>query len=260
MLSSLDLRDIARRAASAGAGYLRQVAPPAPETWEAKSARDWVTEVDRRAEERIREVLEREAPGSTVVGEELSPEMVGSGLVWIVDPLDGTTNFLHRFPVYGVSIAAQLDGALVAGVVHDVTRGLVHHAAAGAGAWTGDERLRVSEVREPAHALIGTGFPFKHLGHADRYLGQMRKVIERTSGVRRAGSAALDLAWVAAGAFEAFWELQLAPWDIAAGIVLVREAGGVVTDLEGRTIGAEHTAVCAGSPWMHEWMMGVLKG
>ncbi|HET7041402.1 MAG TPA: inositol monophosphatase family protein [Gemmatimonadales bacterium] len=260
MLSSLDLRDIAKRAAAAGAALLQSVEPPAAAGWQAKGARDWVTDIDRGAEERIREVLVREAPGSTVVGEELSPEMATGGLVWIVDPLDGTTNFLHRFPVYGVSIAAQLDGALVAGVVHDVTRGLVHHAAAGAGAWTGDERIRVSEVREPAHALIGTGFPFKHLDHADRYLAQMRRVIEETSGVRRAGSAALDLAWVAAGAFEAFWELQLAPWDIAAGIVLVREAGGVVTDLEGRTIGAEHTAVCAGNPWMHEWMLGVLKG
>ena len=258
MLSSLDLRDIARRAASAGAGYLRTIPPPHPDAWEAKAQRDWVTEVDRRAEERIREVLEREAPGSRVVGEELSPELLADGLVWIVDPLDGTTNFLHRFPVYGVSIAAQFDGALVAGVVHDVTRGLVHHAAAGAGAWVGDERIRVSEVQDPAHALIGTGFPFKHLDQADRYLAQMRKVIERTSGVRRAGSAALDLAWVASGAFEAVWELQLAPWDIAAGIVLVREAGGIVTDLEGRTVGAEHTGVVAGSPGMHEWLLETL--
>lgn len=259
MLSSLDLRDIARHAAAAGAAYLRQVGPPDPGAWESKSPRDFVTEVDRRTEERIREVLEKEAPGSRVVGEELAPEMVTGGLVWIVDPLDGTTNFLHRFPAYGVSIAAQLDGALVAGVVHDVPRGLVHHAAAGHGAWVGEERIRVSEVRDPTHALIGTGFPFKHLGHADRYLKQMRDVIERTAGVRRAGSAALDLAWVASGRFEGFWELELAPWDIAAGIVLVREAGGIVTDLEGRTVGAEHTAICAGSPWMHEWMLGVLK-
>ena len=260
MLSSLDLRDIARRAAAAGAGYLRTVEPPSPAEWEAKGTRDWVTAVDRRTEERIREVLAHEAPGSAVLGEELSPDLVASGLVWIVDPLDGTTNFLHRFPVYGVSIAAQLDGALVAGVVHDVTRGLVHHAAAGEGAWRGDERIRVSEVGDPAHALIGTGFPFKHLDHADRYLSQMRKVIERTSGVRRAGSAALDLAWVATGAFEAFWELELAPWDIAAGIVLVREAGGVVTDPAGRTIGAEHTAVVAGSPRMHQWLLETLQG
>ncbi len=260
MLSSLDLRDIARRAAGAAAAFLRQAAPPAAAAWEAKGPHDWVTSVDREAEERIRDVLLREAPGSRVVGEELGPERVTGGLVWIVDPLDGTTNFLHRFPVYGVSIAAELDGVLVAGVVHDVSRGAVHHGALGAGAWTGETPIRVSELKEPGQALIGTGFPFKQLDRADHYLGQMRRVLGRTSGIRRAGSAALDLAWVASGAFDGFWELELAPWDIAAGIVLVRAAGGVVTDCEGVAIGAEQTAVVAGNPWMHEWLLGALRG
>ena len=255
MLSSLDLRDIARRAASAAATFLRSVEPPPPGAWEAKSPHDWVTSVDREAEERIREMLLREAPGSKVLGEELGGNAGGGGLVWIVDPLDGTTNFLHRFPVYGVSIAAQLDGILVAGVVHDVPRGAVHHAALGVGAWTGETPIRVSELKVPGQALIGTGFPFKHLDSAEQYLGQMRRVIENTSGIRRAGSAALDLAWVAGGAFDAFWELELAPWDIAAGLVLVRAAGGVVTDFAGRPIGAEQTAVVAGNPWMHEWLL-----
>jgi len=259
MLSSLDLSHIARRAAAVGASYLSQTAVPAPGSWVSKSPRDWVTEVDRNTEERIREVLAREAPGSQVVGEELGPEMAHDGLVWIVDPLDGTTNFLHRFPVYGVSIAAQLDGELVAGVVHDVTRGLVHHAAKGAGAWTNETRVKVSELREPAPALIGTGFPFKHLDKADRYLAQMRRVIGATSGVRRAGSAALDLAWVATGAFDGFWELELAPWDIAAGIVLIREAGGVVTDPEGHPARAAHTALVAGNPWIHEWLLNTVN-
>jgi myo-inositol-1(or 4)-monophosphatase len=258
MLSSLDLRDIARRAAAAGARFLRRAEPPAAGSWEAKSPHDWVTSVDREAEERIREVLEREAPGSRVVGEELGPELVEGGLVWIVDPLDGTTNFLHRFPVYGVSIAAQLDGVLVAGVVHDVPRGAEHHAALGVGAWSGEVPLRVSSLKDPGRALIGTGFPFKHLDRADRYLEQMRRVIGRTSGIRRAGSAALDLAWVAGGAFDGFWELELAPWDIAAGIVLVRAAGGVATDFEGKAIGAQHTGVVAGNPWMHEWLLTTL--
>ena len=259
MLSSLDLRDIARRAASAAASFLRSVEPPPPAAWEAKSPHDWVTSVDREAEERIREMLLREAPGSRVVGEELGGENGADGLVWIVDPLDGTTNFLHRFPVYGVSIAAQLDGVLVAGVVHDVPRGAVHHAALGVGAWSGETPIRVSDVKEPGQALIGTGFPFKHLDRAEQYLGQMRRVIGSTSGIRRAGSAALDLAWTASGAFDAFWELELAPWDIAAGLVLVRAAGGVVTDLTGRPIGAEQTAVVAGNPWMHEWLLDQVR-
>jgi myo-inositol-1(or 4)-monophosphatase len=260
MLSSLDLSRIARRAAAVGAAYLAETPAPAPGSWVSKSPRDWVTEVDRNTEERIREVLAREAPGSEVVGEELGPEMTHDGLVWIVDPLDGTTNFLHQFPVYGVSIAAQLDGELVAGVVHDVTRGLVHHAAKGAGAFTNESRIRVSELREPAPALIGTGFPFKHLDQADAYLAQMRRVIGATSGVRRAGSAALDLAWVAQGAFDGFWELELAPWDIAAGIVLIREAGGVVTDPEGLPARAAHTALVAGNPWIHEWLLETVRG
>lgn len=258
MLSSLDLSRIARAAAAAAAEYLTRTPAPAAGGWESKSPRDWVTEVDRNAEELVREVLLREAPGSRVVGEELGPELVTGGLVWIVDPLDGTTNYLHRFPVYGVSIAAQLDGELVAGVVHDVTRGLVHHAAVGAGAWTGERPLAVSTLRDPAPALIGTGIPFKEMAQADIHLAQVRKVVAATSGVRRAGSSALDLSWVAAGAFDAFWELQLAPWDIAAGIVLVREAGGVVTDIKGRQIGAAHTSVVAGNPWMHEWLLGIL--
>jgi myo-inositol-1(or 4)-monophosphatase len=259
MLSSLDLRDIARRAASAAASFLRTVEAPPPGAWEAKSPHDWVTSIDREAEERIREMLLREAPGSAVLGEELGGNASGGGMVWSVDPLDGTTNFLHRFPVYGVSIAAQLDGVLVAGVVHDVPRGAVHHAALGVGAWSGETPIRVSELKVPGQALIGTGFPFKHLDRAERYLEQMRRVIGRTSGIRRAGSAALDLAWVAGGAFDGFWELELAPWDIAAGIVLVRAAGGIVTDFEGNAIGARHTGVVAGNPWMHEWLLETLK-
>ncbi|HWA39983.1 MAG TPA: inositol monophosphatase family protein [Gemmatimonadales bacterium] len=260
MLSHLDLRDIARRAARAGADFLRRTPRPGAAAWESKGPQDWVTTVDREAEEIIRGVLEREAPGGRVVGEELGPEMVSGGLVWVVDPLDGTTNFLHGFPAYAVSIGAQLDGELVAGVVHDVERDLVHHGAVGAGAWTGDHSIRVSSLREPNQALIGTGFPFKNADRMAEYLGQMQRLIGRTSGLRRPGSAALDLAWVAQGAFDAFWELELAPWDIAAGIVLVRAAGGRVTDLTGRDIGAEHTSVCAGNPWMHEWLLKTVNG
>ncbi|HVX89702.1 MAG TPA: inositol monophosphatase family protein [Gemmatimonadales bacterium] len=260
MLSHLDLRDIARRAAKAGADFLRATPRPDAARWEAKGPQDWVTTVDREAEERIRAMLEREAPGSRVVGEELGPEMVSGGLVWVVDPLDGTTNFLHGFPAFGVSIGAQLDGQLVAGVIHDVPRDIVYHGAIGHGAWANDAPIAVSPLREPAQALIGTGFPFKNADRAEEYLAQMQRLMGRTSGMRRPGSAALDLAWVAQGAFDAFWELELAPWDISAGIVLVRAAGGKVTDLSGRDIGAEHTSVCAGNPWLHEWVLRTLHG
>lgn len=260
MLSHLDLRDIARRAAGAAASFLRRTPRPPAGAWEAKGPQDWVTTVDREAEGIIRGILEREAPGSRVVGEELGPEMVSGGLVWVVDPLDGTTNFLHGFPGYAVSIGAQVDGELVAGVIHDVPRDLVHHGAIGHGAWTGEAPIRVSDLRVPQQALIGTGFPFKNADRMDEYLAQMKRLIGKTSGLRRPGSAALDLAWVAAGAFDAFWELELAPWDVSAGIVLIRAAGGVVTNLTGRPIGAEHTSVVAGNPWMHEWLLGALGG
>ena len=219
-----------------------------------------MTEVDRGAESLIREVLQRGAPGSTVVGEELNPAAIGSGLVWIVDPLDGTTNFLHGYPQYSVSIAAALDGVLEAAVILDVPRECVYGALRGRGAWLGDTRLRVSGITDPAHALLGTGYPFKQLGELDRYLEQFRRILPMTSGVRRAGSAALDLADVAAGRLDGFWELVLAPWDVAAGILLVREAGGVVTDLSGREAGLLHGPIVAGNPAIHRWLLETVNG
>ena len=255
MLSYQHLVDVAKGAAAAAARFLAATSPPGPADWEAKSPRDFVTGVDRRAEEIIREALLAAEPGSRVLGEELSPEAALGGLVWVVDPLDGTTNFLHRFPAWGVSIGIAVDGELVGGVVHDVPRNVVSHASKGAGAWQEGRRLSVSAIHDPAAALIGTGFPFKDMDVADRYLRQFRRVMAATSGIRRPGSAALDLVSVASGAFDGFWELKLAPWDVSAGIVLVREAGGVVTDFEGRDVGVAHSAIVAGNPRIHEWLL-----
>jgi myo-inositol-1(or 4)-monophosphatase len=175
--------------------------------------------------------------------------------VWVVDPLDGTANFLHGYPQYAVSIAAARDGVLEAGVVVDVTRECCYGAVRGQGAWCAGTRLRVSDLTDPGRALIGTGFPFKRLERLDEYLDQFRRLLPLTSGIRRAGAAALDLADVALGRLDGFWELVLAPWDIAAGMLLVREAGGIVTDLSGRDIGVEHTAVVAGNPAIHRWLL-----
>jgi myo-inositol-1(or 4)-monophosphatase len=211
--------------------------------------------VDRTAERIILEVLQEGEPGSRVVGEELAPELVTEGLVWIVDPLDGTTNFLHGFPSYAVSIAASLDGKLLAGVVVDVPRRMTYWGADGAGAWLGDQRLRVSTIEDPAFALIGTGFPFRDTSHLEEYQRQFALVARGTSGIRRPGAAALDLVDVAAGRFEGFWEQRLSAWDIAAGALLIREAGGLVTDLEGRQVGIEHTSVVAGNPAIHAWLI-----
>ena len=258
-MSALDLLHLAKLAADRAGGYLRGVERPAdPGGWTAKGGRDFVTEVDRTAERLIADVLLAAEPGSRIVGEELSPDVVRDGLVWIVDPLDGTTNFLHGFPSYAVSVAAAVDGELQAAVVLQVPRQECYSAARGVGAWQGDRRLSVSSIAEPAFALIGTGFPFKDTSSLGEYLSQFARVAAQTSGIRRPGSAALDLADVAAGRFDGFWEQRLSAWDLAAGALLVREAGGVVTDFSGRAIGAEHTAVVAGNPAIHAWLLEIV--
>ena len=259
-MSALDLLHLARGAAERAADYLRSVERPTdPRRWTLKGSRDFVTEVDRRAERIVSEHLLAAEPSSRVVGEELSPGLATDGLVWIVDPLDGTTNFLHDFPVYAVSIAAAVDGQLQAAVVLHVPRQETYTAALGAGTWLGERRLSVSAIDEPGFALIGTGFPFKDPAQLEPYQAQFARVAAQASGIRRPGSAALDLADVAAGRSDAFWEQSLSAWDIAAGTLLVREAGGVVTDLAGRDVGVEHTSVVAGNPAMHEWLLKTLR-
>ena len=255
-----DLVNYAQRAATRAAALVRGSPAPHHGTWTEKTQHDFVTGVDRQAEAIIADVLLAAVPGSAVVGEELTPgARPVADVVWIVDPLDGTTNFLHGYPQYAVSIAAVADGAIAAGVVHDVVRGAVFSAARGAGARRNGEPIRVSAVVHPPRALVGTGYPFKRLDLLDRYLPQFAAVVRATSGVRRAGSAALDLADVAAGRFDAFWELSLAPWDVAAGVLLVREAGGIVTTLEGDSDVLQHGSIVAGNPAMHQWLIELLR-
>jgi myo-inositol-1(or 4)-monophosphatase len=256
----LDLVDVAATAAARAAAYLRRTRPPAARAWAEKAQHDFVTDVDRHAEELLGETLLRLEPGSTVLGEELTPDAARSGrIVWIVDPLDGTTNFLHGYPQYAVSIGALVDGALGVGVVHDVPRDLVYRAATGQGAWCGEAPLHVSVITDPGRALVGTGFPYKHPSELDRYLQQLGAVLQASGGVRRAGSASLDLADVSAGRLDAFWELSLAPWDVAAGVVLLREAGGAVTTLAGNADVLHHGSIVAGNPRLHGWLMELLR-
>jgi myo-inositol-1(or 4)-monophosphatase len=259
MVSALDLLHRATGAAQAAAAYLRGVERPAnPGNWTLKGRRDFVTEVDRNAERVIADTLLAGKPSGRMVGEELSPDIVTDGLVWIVDPLDGTTNFLHGYPSYAVSIAAAVDGVLEAGVVLNVPHKETYTASRGGGAWRDERRLTVSRIDDPEFALVGTGFPFKDVSHLQDYQRQFARVAAATSGIRRAGSAALDLADVAAGRFDGFWEQRLSAWDIAAGTLLIREAGGVITDFSGRDVGIEHTGVVAGNPVMHDWLLAIL--
>ncbi len=229
-------------------------------TWEEKSATDFVSRVDLGAEQIIRDVFAREAPAIRIVGEELSADgATDVGLVAIVDPLDGTTNFLHGFPNYGVSICVALDGEPQAAVMFDVARGGLYHAVAGGGAFVDDTPLRVSVIDSPARALIGTGFPFKDVSSADRYVQQMRHLMPLVSGMRRAGAAALDLCDVARGRFDAFWELHLNAWDLAAGVLIIREAGGRVTDLDGNDARMLGGPIVASNGVLHDWLLEQLR-
>ena len=258
-----DLVKLAERAALRAADYVRSAVRPAVHTWTEKSQHDFVTEVDRAAEGLIAEVIMLAEPDSVIVGEELSPKRMARGeLVWIVDPLDGTTNFLHGYPQYAVSIACLVEGKLAAGVIHDVCRKRTYRAIRGGGAFEEDARLGVSAVTDPRHALIGTGFPFKALNLLHIYLSQFAAVSGAASGIRRAGAAALDLADVAAGRLDGFWELQLASWDIAAGTLLIREAGGIVTRPDGaaEVLSTQgNGSIVAGNAAMHRWLIDLLR-
>ncbi|MGH7584498.1 MAG: inositol monophosphatase family protein [Gemmatimonadales bacterium] len=247
------LARVAERAAATAAAFLRGARRPDASEWTTKRPQDFVTAIDRGSEERIRDDLLRAFPDARILGEELSPDAADwRGLVWVVDPLDGTTNYLHGYPWWSVSIAAVVDGEITAGTVWHVYTSRRYSAWRGGGAWSGPERLAVSTIADPALALIGTGFPFKTPEDLAAYLPQLDRVARAAAGVRRAGSAALDLAAVACGQFDGFWELTLAPWDKAAGIILIREAGGVITELDGTPAKARHGGVVAGNPRMHE--------
>ncbi len=196
---------------------------------------DYVTEVDRASERAIRTYFERETPDIPMLGEE-GGGSTGSGRYWLVDPLDGTTNFVHGFPAVAVSVALVQDGRPVAGSVHAPFLGLTYTAERGAGAWSigpdGPTRLLVSD-RPPDRAVVATGFPFRRKELLPRYLRMFGAALHTFEDLRRPGAAALDLAWTAAGVFDGFFELALAPWDVAAGGLLIEEAGGTVTDWTG---------------------------
>lgn len=199
-----------------------------------KGPGDFVSTADIKAEKTLRAELGKARPGFSFLMEESgSTEGQDEHHRWIVDPLDGTTNFLHGIPHFAISIALERDGEIVAGVVYEPLRDEMFWTEKGAGAYVNDRRLRVSGRRNLSDAVIGTGIPFRERGDHALYLDTLNVVMATTSGVRRFGAAALDLAYVAAGRLDGFWEFGLSPWDIAAGILLVREAGGYVTDFAG---------------------------
>lgn len=212
-----------------------------------KAANDFVTEVDREAEMAIIRTLREAYPAHSILAEE-SGASGSSEYQWIIDPLDGTTNFLHGFPQYAVSIALAQKGVITQAVVYDPERNDLYTATKGRGAYLNETRIRVSKRQHLQGALIGTGFPYRQLEHIDAYFGMMRDIIKNTAGLRRPGSAALDLASVAAGRFDGFWELGLSRWDIAAGALLITEAGGMVGNLQGNEGYMDSGNIVAGNP------------
>jgi myo-inositol-1(or 4)-monophosphatase len=225
-----------------------------------KGPGEFVTNADLKAEKILRAELAKARPGYGFLLEE-GGAVRGSDEHhrWIIDPLDGTTNFLHGIPQWAISIALERDGEIVAGLVYEPLRDEAFWAEKGVGAYVNDRRLRVSARRQLGDAVIGTGIPFRERGDHPVYLKTLAAVMAATSGVRRPGSAALDLAYVAAGRFEGFWEFALQPWDIAAGILLVREAGGYVTDVEGGHDVLKSGNVLAANDQLHAPLAKLLK-
>jgi myo-inositol-1(or 4)-monophosphatase len=223
----------------------------------SKGRNDFVTEVDRVAEQEIIATIRRHHPHHAFLAEE-SGRSGENETLWIIDPLDGTTNFLHGFPVFAVSIACQIKGRLEHAVVYDPMRGELFTASRGAGAHVDNHRMRVSKARTLEGALIATGFPYRaNTRYLDAYLGMLRAVALEVAGVRRPGSAALDLAYVAAGRVDAFWEIGLSPWDTAAGTLLIQEAGGRIGTLTGAEY-AQQGHIVAGTPKVYTALLELL--
>ena len=220
---------------------------------ERKAAFDYVTSVDHECERLIVSRIRKHYPDHAIMAEEKSSieEKLGDGITWIIDPLDGTTNFIHRFPFVAISAAVAFEGAVVLGIVYDVVRKELFEAVLGKGAKVNDQPIRISQAKSVSQSLLATGFPFRDRHLLRPYLRTFEKLFLQVSGIRRSGSAALDLAYVAAGRVDGFWEIGLKPWDIAAGMVLINEAGGIVTDFWGKEDVLTTGHIVAGSRIIH---------
>jgi len=226
----------------------------------AKRVNDFVTQIDRAAEEAVIDVVHRSYPDHAILAEESgATKGAAAEYCWIIDPLDGTTNFIHGFPQYCVSIAVQHAGKPAHAVVYDPTKNELFTASRGRGAFLNERRIRVSRCRRLEDALVGTGFPFRELGRLDPYMKQLGRMMGSCAGVRRAGAAALDLAYVAAARLDAFWEMGLSPWDMAAGALLIQEAGGLVGDFSGDAGYLQSGDIAAGTPKVFPQLLQALQ-
>lgn len=261
MTRSALLNVMTQAATKAGRGLIRDFGEVEQLQVSVKGPGDFVSAADHKAEETIRRELERARPGYGFLLEE-SGVIEGSDKThrFIVDPLDGTTNFLHGMPLFAISIALERENELVAGVIHNPILNETYVAERGKGAFVNDRRLRVAKRRKLSDCILTCGIPHHGRGNPRTFFADMARVIPEVAGIRRTGSAALDLAWVAAGRFDGFWERGLSPWDTAAGIVLVREAGGMVSDLEGGSRMFSRGDILAANPEIHNELVRTIPG
>lgn len=226
---------------------------------EAKQHHDFVTEIDKRSEESIIRSIQRAFPDHAILAEESGQGQSSSACRWIIDPLDGTTNFIHGVPMFAVSIALEVEGELKVGVVYEPVRRELFTAEKGKGAFLNNRRITVSTTAERSRCLLATGFPFRNYELLDDYLSIFKSFMVQTSGIRRPGSAALDLCYLACGRFDGFWELNLKPWDIAAGALIIKEAGGRITDFAGGHHFLNKGNVIGSNASIHSWMLETVK-
>lgn len=225
---------------------------------QSKDFNDFVSDIDHAAEQAIIDTLKYAYPEHGFLGEESGKSNADAENIWIIDPLDGTTNYLHNFPVYCVSIALQQKGVLTQAVIYDPVRNDLFTATKGRGAFLNDKRIRVANRSKLQASLIATGFPFRDFTHLDTYLAMLKDMIKNTTGIRRPGSAALDLAHMAAGYTDGFFEIGLSSWDVAAGGLIVQEAGGMVGDFEGNESWLYTGNIVAANPKIFAQMLQLL--
>ena len=224
-----------------------------------KARNDWVSTADRESEAAIVEAILVACPGDAILGEETGRSAGTSGRTWIIDPLDGTSNYLQHFPFWSISIALRSGKETTAGIIYEPLRDLFFTAQKGAGAFRGDARMRISSHAQLEGSFLATGFPFRAQEYVRPYVAIFEDVIRTSKGVRRGGSAALDLAYTAAGVFDGFFEMHLAAWDVAAGALLVTEAGGVVTDFSGGQRWLDRGNIVGASPGVHAGLLDVIR-
>ncbi|MFN8578555.1 MAG: inositol monophosphatase family protein [Candidatus Sericytochromatia bacterium] len=226
---------------------------------ETKGINNFVTYVDKQSEESIIKIIKTSFPEHCIFAEESGDNKKDSDYRWLIDPLDGTTNYIHGVPFFAVSIALEYKGEIILGVIYDPVRGEMFYAEKGKGAFLNSKEICVSNKENIANSIITVGFPYKSYHNIEHYINTLTKIAGRCSNIRKIGSAALDLAYVASGRFDGYWELDLGQWDIAAGIIIIREAGGIVTDTEGNNGFMETGNTLASNRKIHKQLLEVLN-